>query len=132
MDISNMKDIDQLPMLANEVQELLIGAEDVLSSLNKPERNKEDLESTLAKFQRADERACEYFDIFSEWEKGEIDIALKSEVMFRLSQLKRLRLVIKNILRLVRQSLGISDPEREQEELQLQLAMMGHMHNKFQ
>lgn len=66
-----------------------------------------------------------YRNRFAAWDESELTVYQKSEVTRSLGQIKCLTLVTQSVRRICRKALGIPDPECEQQELQMQLSMMG-------
>ena len=66
---------------------------------------------------------------FSAWDiLTDVSPCEKSEITRSLGQLRRLSVVLKNILRMLREQLHIPDPDRMQEEMQLQMMRMNALH----
>ena len=117
------------------VENMLVAAEAALRSLSNIEDQnleeiREHLDGLLQTYETIEPEIKAVNDVFTQWNAGETTIFQQSEIDRSLGQIKRLSLVKKNILRVVKRTLGIPDPEGEQEMIQHQLANMGVIHGK--
>ncbi len=125
------KPIDQLPEFVEQVQSLVIDAQDTLKNLPKLEDTPESADSLralLEKYADKEQQIAEVGYVFLAWDAEELPAYEKSEVVRAIGLLKRAKLVAKNISRLLKEELGIPDPERAQMELQMKLQSMGAIH----
>lgn len=135
MNAVNEDSIECLAQNVEAIDELLLNAEQQLKKIGQyeelglvsdesaPEYSL--LMDSFNTFSPVDQKIDIYRNRFTMWSELDITVYQKSEVTRSLGQIKRLALVTRNILRICRKVLGIPDPEREQEELQMQLMMMG-------
>lgn len=127
----NVKPIEQLPEFVEKVQLLVVEVQDVLRGLPKLVKSQEStdsLRSLLELHVDKEQEIAVVNNVFLEWNSTELPAYEKSEVVRALGLLKRAQLVVLNILRLLKERLGIADPERAQKELQMQLQSMGVIH----
>lgn len=123
--------IEQLPEYVEKVQSLVIDVQDTLRGLPKLEVNPESLDSLrtlLEKTVDKEEQIAQVKIVFLTWDAEELPAYEKSEVVRALDLVKRANLVVINTLRLLKEKLGVPDPERAQKELQKQLQSMGVIH----
>ncbi|WP_086930074.1 hypothetical protein [Agarilytica rhodophyticola] len=135
MNAVNEDSIECLAQNVEAIDELLLNAEQQLKKIGQyeelglvsdesaPEYSL--LMDSFNTFSPIDQKIDIYRNRFTMWSELDITVYQKSEVTRSLGQIKRLTLVTRNILRICRKVLGFPDPEREQEELQMQLMMMG-------
>lgn len=127
----NVKPIEQIPDFVEQVQLLVVEVQDVLRGLPKLVKSQEStdsLRSLLESHTGKEQEIALLNNVFLEWNTTELPVYEKAEVVRALGLLKRATLVVLNILRLLKEKLGITDPERAQKELQMQLQSMGVIH----
>lgn len=124
--------INQLDEYVEKVDEMLVKSEEQLRAFaNDGQKNATtpDLETILETYTDFEANIPHIKTQFEQWSQQEHDIREQCEITRSLGQIKRLSLVIKNILKLTRKSLGIIDPDQHDELLQ-QLNIMNGLHHQ--
>jgi len=128
-------DIVRLTEYTDAVDALLVEASDQMRMLGAYENAPDDhalpeYGALLERFEQVQAVASEYAGVFYQWNEQALTMLQASEVTRSLGQCRRLNLVLVNILRICRNTLGIADPQQMQDEMSLQMMRMNAMHKE--
>lgn len=119
----------ELPGYVDQLDQLLLQAEKCLKSLAEPALIEVDCAQVLQEYEGKRQRIDEIHQVLIIWDGlSDASVSQKSEIKRSLGQLRRLTVVSKNIVRILRQTLNIPDPERMQEEMELQMMRVAALH----
>ena len=124
--------LEELPRYVDYLDTVIPAAESQLQAMAKVVENpsqelRDEVQTALDRYTNIAQDGDILLEVFSLWQAEQLSPLQKAEVERALGYTRRLRLVTKNILRIARKYLGIPDPERAQEEAQVQLMMMSRM-----
>ncbi|MFL0811541.1 MAG: hypothetical protein K6L76_14070 [Agarilytica sp.] len=127
---------EQIQYYVQRVEGVVVLARELLNALSpKNEDNESSVQLNEAQLQeaqhglQASEKQCEeivcLYRVFTAWESSELPAVEKSEVVRALGLIKRANVLAENAQRILKEMLGIPDPERQQKEMEMHLRSMG-------
>ncbi len=127
MSFDENADIENLKPYVEALEGMAVAAETQLSLLSEDNLPDQDIEKVLVEYQQVQADASLIHTALLKWQELALSAVEKSEVTYALGRMKRLQVVIKNILRISRAECGLIDFEQLQDEMNLNLTM-----DKFQ
>lgn len=116
--------LSELPTCVDQIDTFLLAAEQQLKLLAEIQ-SEDELRAILQEYENRQEQITTAQQRLLVWQSDASASAYQqAEIKRSLGQLRRLALVTKNSIRIVREKLNLPDPERMQEEMQLQMMRM--------
>ena len=131
-DNQHIQPITHLPAAVTLVETLLQEVKHLLQQTDATGHSEALLQSMLTDVLEKDAAIVCVQQTFLHWDSEQQPAYEQSEVTRALGLIKRAQLVAQNAQCLLKKSLGIPDPEREQAEIEMQLRAMSAMHHHFQ